>query len=302
MTQNAKALSAAAVAVLSWSTVAAAFKTALNYYTHYEMLTVAAVTATVVFAIMMSLQGKWKSLRMLTRREIISCAMLGVANPALYYLVLFAAYDKLPAQVAQPINYCWPIFLVLLMAAVMHRPVRSRLYIGMALSFAGVAVISLGGSAIGGAALSPYGLMLAFLSAVLWAGYWILNEKLKGNLDETVKLFLSFLAGSILLVACSPFAGCDFSSADGLRASIYVGVMEMGIPFFFFSYALAHADNVALVNQMCYIAPFLSLFFISVIVGETIVATSYIGLALIVGGVVYNRYLAYPARRAASPK
>ena len=302
MTQNAKALSAAAVAVLSWSTVAAAFKTALMYYTHYEMLTVAAVTATAVFAVMMTIQGKWKSLVALTRREILSCALLGVANPALYYLVLFAAYDKLPAQVAQPINYCWPIFLVLLMAAVMHRPVRNRLYIGMALSFAGVAVISLGGSAIGGAALSPSGLMLAFLSAMIWAGYWILNEKLKGNLDETVKLFMSFLAGSVLLVACSPLAGCEFSSADGLRASVYVGIMEMGIPFFFFSYALARADNIALVNQMCYIAPFLSLFFISVIVGETIVMTSYIGLALIVGGVVYNRYLAYPPRRAASPK
>lgn len=188
------------------------------------------------------------------------------------------------------------------MAAVMHRPVRNRLYIGMALSFAGVAVISLGGSAIGGAVLSPSGLMLAFLSAMIWAGYWILNEKLKGHLDETVKLFMSFLAGSVLLVACSPLAGWEFSSADGLRASVYVGIMEMGIPFFFFSYALARADNVALVNQMCYIAPFLSLFFISVIVGETIVITSYIGLALIVGGVVYNRYLAYPPRRAASPK
>ena len=59
MTSNRKAIMSAAVAVLSWSTVAAAFKTALIYYSHYEMLTVAALTSTIIFAIAVTLQRKW---------------------------------------------------------------------------------------------------------------------------------------------------------------------------------------------------------------------------------------------------
>lgn len=295
MTKNQKAILAASAAVLSWSTVAAAFKTALTYYSHYEMLTVAALTATVIFAIAITLQKKWSQFTTMMYRDWGALALLGLFSPTLYYLILFSAYEQLPAQVAQPINYCWPIFLVILLAAVMHKPVRPRLYIGMALSFAGVAVISLGGGAIEGE-LSIFGLLLAFTSAVLWAVYWIANEHLKGDLDESVKLFGSFLFGSLYLLIGLAWVPASFASAQGALASVYVGAFEMGVPFLFFSIALKNASNVATVNQMCYIAPFLSLFFISIIVGEKILSSSYIGLSLIIFGVIFNQYLAYPGQ------
>jgi len=292
MTKNQKAIGAASVAVLSWSTVAAAFKTALSYYSHYEMLVTAALTSTLIFAAAVTIQHKWNQFSRMGKKGWGAMALLGLVSPTLYYLVLFSAYEMLPAQVAQPINYCWPIFLVILLAAVMHRPVRPRLYIGMAVSLAGVTVISLAGGIDG--ALSPGGLALAFLSAVLWAVYWILNERLKGDYDESVKLFGSFLFGSIYLLIGLLWIPASFESTNGALASIYVGAFEMGIPFLFFSIALKNAANVAVVNQMCYIAPFLSLFFISLIVGEQIMPTSYIGLTLIIFGVVFNQYLAYP--------
>jgi drug/metabolite transporter (DMT)-like permease len=48
--------------------------------------------------------------------------------------------------------------------------------------------------------------------------------------------------------------------------------------------------NPALINQLCYLSPFLSLFFIAVVLQEPIVVTTYIGLALIVAGIVFNEY------------
>ena len=298
-TGNSRAIAATLVAVLSWATVASSFKMAQLYFSQYEMLTIAVLTATVIFAVAVTIKGRWKDVHNLTRRDWFSLAILGIFNPTLYYLVLFSAYRFLPAQVAQPINYCWPIFLVILLAVVMHRPVRPRLYIGMVLSLGGVAVISLGGGGVESGSLSAGGLMLAFLSAVLWAFYWILNERLKGGIDENMKLFLSFLFSSIYLLMAMSFIPTDFgistgTTLKGLLWSVWAGTFEMGIPFIFFSYALSRATNVALVNQMCYISPFLSLFVISMIVGETIVPTTYLGLALIVGGVVFNQYLAYP--------
>jgi drug/metabolite transporter (DMT)-like permease len=49
-------------------------------------------------------------------------------------------------------------------------------------------------------------------------------------------------------------------------------------------------SNPALINQLCYLSPFLSLFFIAVVLQEPIVITTYIGLALIVAGIVFNEY------------
>ncbi|MCM1029230.1 MAG: DMT family transporter [Pseudoflavonifractor sp.] len=290
LTGQSGAVMAAAVAVVSWSTVAAAFKTALNYYTTYEMVTVASITATLIYGMAVTLRGRWADVKRLSLTQLRGLVVEGLFNPAAYYLILFAAYDMLPAQVAQPINYCWPIFLTLLMAIVMRRRVKPRLYIGMAVSLAGVAIISLGGGGLPEGSLSVGGLLMAFASAALWAVYWIINERVGMEMDESVKLFVSFAIASVVLLAVMPFTDATFASIDGLWASVYIGVFEMGVPFLFFSMALRMATNVAIVNQMCYIAPFLSLFFISMVVGESIVAFTYVGLALIIVGVVYNKY------------
>lgn len=290
---QSRAIICAAVAVLSWSTVAAAFKTALLYYSTFEMVTVASATATLIYFIAVAVRGRLADLRHISPRRWLILGLTGLFNPAAYYLILFAAYDMLPAQVAQPINYCWPIFLTLLMALVMRRPVRPRLYIGMAVSFAGVALISLGGGGLPQGSLSPAGLLTALASAALWAIYWIINERSGNDVDESVRLLISFGIATLILIAAAPLTSATFTSAEGFRASVYIGAFEMGIPFLFFSLALRLASNVAIVNQMCYLSPFLSLFFISLIVGETIVPLTYAGLVLIIGGVVYNKYLAY---------
>lgn len=69
---------------------------------------------------------------------------------------------------------------------------------------------------------------------------------------------------------------------------MYVGGFEMGILFIFFGLAMRKTSNPALINQLCYLSPFMSLFFISVVLGEQIVFTTYIGLVMIVLGIVQS--------------
>ena len=70
----------------------------------------------------------------------------------------------------------------------------------------------------------------------------------------------------------------------------------MGIPFLTFGMALRITGNPALINQMCYLSPFLSLFLIAMVLGEKIAPATYAGLALIVAGLVYNQYFAETSR------
>ena len=62
MKENNKAIALAMAAVLSWSTVATAFKKTLEYLSHFEMLIVASLTSLVIFAIVLTVQRKWKDL------------------------------------------------------------------------------------------------------------------------------------------------------------------------------------------------------------------------------------------------
>lgn len=289
MTKNSKSIVLAGIAVLSWATVATAFKIALMHLSVFCMLLIATVTAFLIYTVMMSVEKKWGELRRLPKDVMIKTALLGILNPVAYYLVLFWAYDLLPAQMAQPLNYAWPIVLLVLLAVFNHEKIPAKKYIGMVISVSGVVCISLGGGGVEGE-VSVAGILLALFSAVLWASYWMFNNRLVGKVDATVALFLEFLTGSVVLLASGCFVGIEVDSMSGLLSGVYIGLFEMGIPFLTFGMALRITKNPALVNQMCYLSPFLSLFLIAMVLGEKIAPATYVGLVLIVVGLVYNQY------------
>ena len=290
MKQTNQAIMYACLAVLSWSTVATAFKKSLEHISHFELVLVSCVTSLVIFAVLLTVLKKWHLVKELSLKEWGYFSLLGLLNPVAYYLVLFKSYDLLPAQVAQPINYAWPIVLVVLLAFVTKQRIPGKKYIGMAISLAGVATISLGGGQALGDRLPVSGLMLAALSALLWASYWVINNMNKDRFDAHLAFFMTFLFGSIYMTVASVFVGVDLNTVPGLLWGSYVGAFEMGIPFIFFGMAMRKTDNPALINQLTYLSPFMSLFLISIVLGEKIVLTTLIGLALIVFGIIFNEY------------
>lgn len=290
MTKNSRATLYALVAVLSWATVATAFKIALTYLTHFEMVLVASATAMIIFGVVLTLQGKWGMVRELKGRDLGYYAMLGLLNPVAYYLVLFKAYDLLPAHVAQPINYAWPIVLLVMLAVFNGQKIPLGKYLGMVVSLAGVCIISMG-SSHEGTELPVTGLLLGFASAFLWATYWMVNRRAKAQYDGTVSLFMGFLFGTLYLVLGALWVGVNLSPLKGILAGMYIGAFEMGIPFLFFAMALRDTSNPTLVNQLSYISPFLSLFLIATYLHETISLGTVLGLVLIVLGIVINEFV-----------
>ena len=66
---------------------------------------------------------------------------LGLINPTAYYLILFAAYDRLPAHIAQPINYTWAITLALLAVPILGQRLTLRSLWGILTSYLGVVIL-----------------------------------------------------------------------------------------------------------------------------------------------------------------
>lgn len=197
------------------------------------MLLIASCTSLVIFALLLTFQKKWRLVSELSGRQWGYFALLGLLNPVAYYLVLFKAYDLLPAQVAQPINYAWPIVLLILLALFAHQPIPPKKYIGMFISLGGVVLISVGTGQSGGMDIPVHGLLLAALSALLWAMYWMINNKFKDKADGSIALFMSFLFGTLYLLIGAMIVGVHLNTLPGILSGMYVGGFEMGIPFIF---------------------------------------------------------------------
>jgi drug/metabolite transporter (DMT)-like permease len=79
-------------------------------------------------------------------------------------------------------------------------------------------------------------------------------------------------------------------SLKGLSASVYVGLFEMGVTFFFWLKALQMAETSDKVSNLVYLAPFISMVFLYFIIKEHVYYTTPAGLLLIISGIyIQNR-------------
>ena len=269
MKENKAALIYAAMAVLLWSTVATAFKIALREMNSYYLLLSAAIWSALALFTVLLIQGKLPLLLRIDRKQLKGAFFLGLLNPVAYYLILFRSYELLPAQIAQPLNYTWPIMLVILSIPLLKQPPRRIDALSLGLCFIGIMLISSGGQSLGFSNFSSMGIILALSSSILWAFYWIMNRKLEG--DPQIRMFLSFsIAVPVLLLIGIAFPGdAPPLTVSALLSSAYVGFFEMGITFVFWSLAMKHAIRSADIGNLVYLSPFLSLIWITLFLGES---------------------------------
>lgn len=277
------------LAVLCWSTVASAFKISLKYLNYLQLLFFAAIVSTLVLFSVLTLQRKLYLLRTFSYHEWLQSALLGFLNPFLYYVVLFKAYEILPAQEALTLNYTWAIMLVLLSIPLLKQKVTLRSILAIVISFFGVVIIATRGNLFSFSFANPLGTSLALGSSVIWALFWIFNTKDKR--DEVAKLFLNFFFGSIyttIIALC--YSKIHLPVLPGLIGVTYVGLFEMGITFVLWLKALQLAKTTASVSNLIFLSPFLSMLFISLIVGEKILLSSIIGMCFIIGGILIQQW------------
>ncbi|HHF3250104.1 TPA: DMT family transporter [Vibrio alginolyticus] len=276
-------------AVLLWSTVATAFKLTLAEFTPIQMLCIASIVSAIALTVICGVQGKLGQLSATFFSNPWYYLLLGLINPLAYYVILFKAYDLLPASQAQAINYSWAITLTLMAAVFLGQKIRGKDWLACGFSYVGVIVIATQGNLLGMEFESPLGVGLALLSTLLWAGYWILNTKNKA--DPVVGVLLGFLVAIPFAIGLSLYegAGWQMISAKGWAAVTYVGLFEMGITFVLWLSALKSTQNTARISNLIFASPFISLMLLATIIGEEIHPSTLIGLVLIISGLVIQQ-------------
>lgn len=202
--------------------------------------------------------------------------------------MLFGAYDRLPAQIAQPLNYTWVLMLAILSVPFLNQRLDARAVTGLLVSYTGVVLILLQGDF---SKLPPFdgvGVLLALASTIIWAGYWILNRRSTG--EAVPMLMWSFAFASLLLLPINALSGSSPTSVGmlSLTAGVWIGTVEMGVPFLLWRQALALSTNTARTGQLVFLSPFISMIFIATVLGETVTMWSVGGLVIIVTGILVS--------------
>ena len=275
-------------AVMLWSTVATAFSISLRYLTPLQLVALASAVSWCFLSLRLLQPARWQALRATAMRDRLFGLAMGWLNPALYYLVLFAAYDRLPAQEAMAINYSWGITLALIAAPLLGQKLSLYSLLTSGISYFGIVVIATRGEPEALNFAQPEGVALALLSTLIWSLYWVINAR--KEIDPEVQLFLNFTGALPLLSALVWYQGAAAPvSWQGWAGGVYVGLFEMGFAFVLWMGAMQATRSTIRISSHIFLSPPVSLLFIWLIAGEALRPYTFVGLLLILLGLWLQR-------------
>jgi drug/metabolite transporter (DMT)-like permease len=274
--------------VLFWSTSATAFKLTLAYLEPMQLVFWASLFSWMFLFSVLVFQGRFSDFFKQSCRGLRYSLVFGLLNPVLYYFLLFQAYDLLPAQEAQAINYTWAIVMSLLAVPLLKSRLRLRDIIAAIMCYSGVLIIATKGNVLSLQFDNPTGLMLALASTVVWSFYWIFNQR--DRREPVLGLCLNFsFALPLLIIYTIVTEQLSWPSWQGIVGSAYIGVFEMGAAFVFWLVAMKNAENVSKIANLIFLSPLLSIFLISSILGEQILHSTLLALLLILSGLAIQQ-------------
>ncbi len=205
-----------------------------------------------------------------------------------YHALYFSALRMAPAAEAGLIAYLWPLMIVLFSGLLPGEHLRPMHVIGALVSFAGAALIVLGGATgFSVEALPGYG--LAFLCALTWSSYSVLSRRLGRTPTASVVVFClttSLLAlGAHLLFEETVWPDRAF----GWLAILGLGLGPVGLAFYVWDVGVKRGD-IQLLGVASYGAPLLStLVLILAGIAAPSIALLLAGLLITAGAVMAAR-------------
>jgi drug/metabolite transporter (DMT)-like permease len=272
-----------ATAAILWGTSSAVQKLLLKDMNSLQVLLYSSLFATAGLFVLCVAMRKIHIIKTYRLKDYAIFAGMGFIGVFLYYAFLLEATALMPAQEAFIINYLWPIMVVVFAIIILKEKLTVRKSVAMLLSFIGVTiVVSRGNFSL--MQFDNAGAALAVLAAVSYGLFSVLTKKL--DYDRFTSTMFYYLFSFIFtLIGVSLFSSIPHVAGVQILGLLWLGIFTSGIAFIAWFFALKFGD-VTKVSNMIFITPFISLVFIRLLVGEQILASSILGLTIIVASIV----------------
>ncbi len=213
--------------------------------------------------------------------------LCGVTWFGIYNLALNEAERRIDAGTAAMLIQVGPLLIALLAALFLGERLTPYVLVGIAIAFAGVAVISLANGGSEGGDL--WGVLLTVLAAVTYAIGVVAQKPLTRRIPPFELIFLSCLVG---IVTALPFAGDLVALKDAPASTwawiVYLGVFPTAIAFSTWAYALKRV-GAARLSITTFLVPVIAIGLAWITLSEAPAPLAYLGGALCVAGVLVSR-------------
>ena len=271
-------------AVVIWSTTAALVKSLLTEIPTFEALFLSTLTASLFLLAVQLVRDGGRVFRTYDIRGYAEMVGLGFLGLFLYSGLYYYGLSQLTSQEACLLNYLWPMMIVVFAALLLGERITLRTAAALLLSFSGVVVLTLGGegSAEGNGLL---GTAACVLAALCYGLFCVLNKQ--RNIDQTVMMIMAWGTTAVcslpVTLLVEEWVSLSWTQWLGL---LWLGVFIDAVGYLWWAMALQEAQNAAMVANLAYFVPLLSLVVSAVMLGEEMSRAALLALFLIMGGIL----------------
>jgi drug/metabolite transporter (DMT)-like permease len=274
------------ITLLLWSSAFAAIKVGLRCYTPGEVALLRFGTASLV------LGGYALVTRMPlpAREDTGRIALAGFLGITVYHVALNYGEQTVSAGAASLIIASAPVFTAGLASLFLGERLSFWGWVGIAIAFAGVAMIAFGEGG-NGMRLEP-GAALILLSAIVTAAYSILSKPLLSRYRPLAFTTYVIWAGTLPMLVWAPglLQRMPTASLDSTLSVVYLGVFPAAIAYLFWSYALARMPASALATFL-YLSPVSAIVIAFIWIGEVPAPLALVGGVVAIAGVAVTNTL-----------
>jgi drug/metabolite transporter (DMT)-like permease len=223
-------------------------------------------------------------MRLPDARDLGRIAAAGLTGITIYHVALNFGEMTVQAGAASLLIAAGPVFTALMSMAFLGERLTVLGWLGIAIAFVGVAVISLSQGA--GLSFDP-GALLILLAAVSTSAFFIISKQPLTHYTALEFTSYSIWAGTIPLLYFAPglVAQMPQAAPSATLAIIYLGIFPAAIAYVLWNYALARMP-ASILSSFLYLAPVLAMAIAWVWLGEFPTVLTIVGGAVAIVGVV----------------
>ncbi|NLE76674.1 MAG: EamA family transporter [Chloroflexi bacterium] len=277
---DAKVIAALVATVLPWASAFAGIRVALDSYNPFHLgLLRFLIASAALLLYALATKMPWPP-----RRDLPAFALSGLLGITFYHLALNYGQLTVTAGSAGLLIGSSPVWTALLARLVLGERLRPWGWLGIALGFGGVILITLGeGKAVG---VEP-GALLILLSAVSMSVFVVFQKPYLRTYGALRFTTYTIWAGTLLML---PLAGglvdaVRAAPLGGTLAVAYLGLFPAALSYVTYAYILSR-NPASVTATFMYAVPALSLLAAWAWLGEVPTALALLGGCLCIGGVV----------------
>jgi drug/metabolite transporter (DMT)-like permease len=219
-----------------------------------------------------------------SRGDLLGIAVAGVIGITVYHVSLNYGEQTVSSGAAALLISAGPVFVALLSMFFLGERLTWEGWLGIAIAFAGVALISVSGS--GGLHFTA-GALFVLLSALATAAYFILSKRLLRHYSPIEFTCYAIWAGTIPMLVFAPSFMRQFATAapSATWAVVYLGIFPAAVAYVLSNYALSRMP-ASLMTTFLYLSPVLAALIAWVWLGEIPALLTVIGGVISIGGVI----------------